>query len=236
MPDLESKIVRFADMISEYTLVRSRRKTIAIQIMQDGSVVVKAPLRLAKYRIDEFVAAKSDWILRKQDNCLMQIRKYSEGEEFAYLGKMYPLHIVCQKNCNHTQAELRDNRFWICTPDTAPDRLKAALRDWYISHAKEIIPKRVNDFLPYIGKPVRAIHIKEQKTRWGSCSSLGNLNFNWKIIMAPPEVVDYVIVHELCHLLQMNHSAQFWQEVSKILPEYRKYRKWLKENGKMLEL
>ena len=96
---------------------------------------------------------------------------------------------------------------------------------------KETITKRVSYFARLMGVSYRNITIREQKTRWGSCSSEKNLNFNWKLILAPPEVLDYVVVHELCHLKEMNHSKAFWDEVEKVMPEYETYKLWLKENG-----
>ena len=97
--------------------------------------------------------------------------------------------------------------------------------------SKETITKRVSYFARLMGVSYRNITIREQKTRWGSCSSEKNLNFNWKLILAPPEVLDYVVVHELCHLKEMNHSKAFWDEVGKVMPEYETYKLWLKENG-----
>ena len=91
--------------------------------------------------------------------------------------------------------------------------------------------KRVSYFARLMGVSYRNITIREQKTRWGSCSSEKNLNFNWKLILAPPEVLDYVVIHELCHLKEMNHSKAFWDEVEKVMPEYETYKLWLKENG-----
>lgn len=97
--------------------------------------------------------------------------------------------------------------------------------------AKETITKRVSYFARLMGVSYRNITIREQKTRWGSCSSEKNLNFNWKLILAPPEVLNYVVIHELCHLKEMNHSKAFWDEVEKVMPEYETYKLWLKENG-----
>ena len=100
-----------------------------------------------------------------------------------------------------------------------------------IERAKRIFPERTAYFALRMGVDYGRITIREQKTRWGSCSSKGNLNFNWKLILAPPEVLDYVVVHELCHLKKMNHSKAFWDEVGKVMPEYETYKLWLKENG-----
>lgn len=109
--------------------------------------------------------------------------------------------------------------------------LSEAKRNVYIRKAKETITKRTSYFARLMGVSYRNITIREQKTRWGSCSSEKNLNFNWKLILAPPGVLDYVVVHELCHLKEMNHSKAFWDEVGKVMPEYETYKLWLKENG-----
>lgn len=102
---------------------------------------------------------------------------------------------------------------------------------YYRRRAKEILLERVACFAPVMGVTVNRITIREQKTRWGSCSSKGNLNFNWKLILMPEEILDYVVVHELAHLIEMNHSPAFWQQVEQVLPDYRKRRAWLKQNG-----
>lgn len=106
----------------------------------------------------------------------------------------------------------------------------------YRQAAKEYIPRRADYFAQRIGVSYERIRIAEQKTRWGSCSSRGTLSFNWKLMLAPPKVLDYVVVHELCHLIEMNHSPRFWKLVEEIIPEYKEYRKWLKENGNTLQL
>lgn len=111
-------------------------------------------------------------------------------------------------------------------------RLEAIYRD----AAREYFPKRVSYFSHVLGVNYGKITIRDQKTRWGSCSSKGNLSFNWRLILAPPNVLDYVVVHELCHRKEMNHSQRFWALVESVMPEYREYRKWLKENGNKLTL
>ena len=106
----------------------------------------------------------------------------------------------------------------------------------YRQAAKEYIPRRVDYYAQHLGVTYERIRIAEQKTRWGSCSSKGTLSFNWKLMLAPPKVLDYVVVHELCHLKEMNHSSRFWKLVEEIIPDYKEYRKWLKDNGNTLQL
>ncbi len=141
-----------------------------------------------------------------------------------FLGKEYRINYIkagkeCVMFCN--------DEFLVYASKHNKETVNALLEEWYRKKAREIFAKRVECFLPYIGKKVNRIAIRGQHTRWGSCSSKGNLNFNWRLLLAPPEIIDYVVVHELCHLLHMNHSKDFWNSVENILPDYRQRKLWL---------
>lgn len=181
----------------EYELIRSRRKSISVEIKQDGRIIVRAPLRLPKREIERFLLEKQDWILSHRAGILQR-----NAEQAAH-----PIPAL-------TDAQLRDLK----------------------RRASVVIPERVQYFAPLVGVDYGRITIRSQKTRWGSCSSSGNLNFNCLLLLAPPEVLDYVVVHELCHRKEMNHSPRFWAEVGRVLPDYKKRNKWLKENGSRLML
>lgn len=170
--------------MKDYHIVRSSRKTIAIQITPAGQVLVSCPRRMPRKQVEAFVESKRGWI---------------EG----HLSRMGP----------------------------APLPLTAEERKQLICKAALIIPERAAYFAPLVGVDYGRITIRSQRTRWGSCSAKGNLNFNCLLVLAPPEVLDYVVVHELCHRKYMNHSEAFWAEVAKILPDYRLHRLWLKEKG-----
>ena len=170
-----------------YEIIRSSRKTIAIQITPQGKVVVRCPSTMKKADILGFVDSKFQWILERLS------RKQPDLPAF-------------------TEQELEN----------------------LTRRAKAYLPERVRYFASRMQVTYGKITIRHQKTRWGSCSSRGNLNFNCLLMLVPAEVADYVVVHELCHRKQMNHSAAFWTEVEKILPDYRIRRKWLKENGDSL--
>ena len=172
-------------------LVRSSRKTLAVQIRADGTVIARAPLRMPKDRILYFLSEKASWIRMQQ-------------------GKMQEREKMRQQACIH---------------------LDAAQEKELRERAKSVLAQRTAYFARQIGVTYGRITVRDQKTRWGSCSQTGNLNFNFRLILAPSEVLDYVVVHELCHRRQMNHSAQFWQEVAQVLPDYRKRKAWLTENG-----
>lgn len=170
----------------DYEIIRSRRKTVCIQITPEGEVVVRCPSRMPKWQIQQFVDSRQSWIE-------------------AHLSK------IAQRP---PQPKL-----------TEPD-LRALAKQ-----AAEDLPKRAEQFAPLAGVSYGRITIRSQKTRWGSSSGKGNLNFNCLLMLAPEAVRDYVVVHELCHRKEMNHSRQFWREVENILPDYRVSRKWLKDNG-----
>ena len=174
------------------TIIKSRRKTIAIQVNSDLSVTVRAPYGVTEKYIEEFLNKNEAWISKQMNEIKVKKKSVESGN----------------------------------VENVTLDKIKA-LAD----QALKIIPARVEYFARIIGVTYGNITIRNQKTRWGSCSSEKNLNFNWKLILAPPEVLDYVVVHELCHLKEMNHSKAFWDEVGKVMPEYETYKLWLKENG-----
>ena len=173
----------------QYEIRRSARRTVALQILPDGHVVVRCPLEMQEAQIRQFVAEKEAW-LRK--------------------------HLATQ------QAALKQ-------PPLQEAEHKALIR-----RAKETIPPIVAHYARLLGVTCGHIAIRSQRTRWGSCSAKGNLNFNCLLLLAPPEVLEYVVVHELCHRLELNHSSRFWSVVEKILPRYRDQRRWLKEHGAAL--
>lgn len=172
-----------------YTLIRSRRKTISLEIRPDGTLLVRAPKRMSDRAVRDFVASKEGWIRSK-------LAKYEGRPPLAQL----------------TAEEL--------------SQLK--------QRAKEYLPGRVALYAPRVGVTWDKITIRAQRSRWGSCSRQGNLNFNCLLMLAPSEIRDYVVIHELCHRKHMNHSPAFWAEVARVCPAYLQHRKWLKDNGHLL--
>lgn len=175
-------------MTLSYQIIRSARKTIGIQIMPDGSVVVRCPKRMRQDDVKRFVESKSDWI-----------EKHLVGRDLA-----------------------------------APEKLNEQELKILREKTRKLVTERVKHYAATIGVHYNQIAIRTQRTRWGSCSSKGNLNFNCLLGLTPPEVLEYVVVHELCHLIEMNHSKQFWDAVERIIPDYKVHRKWLKDNGNKL--
>ena len=177
-------------MSINYSIVRSKRRTVSIVIREDGEVEIRAPYSTSSRTISEFVESKRDWI---------------------------------EKNVNKMKQKAIDSE----KLPTFSDEERRQL----IDRAMKIIPAKVSFFAPLVGVSYGNITIRNQKTIWGSCSGKGNLNFNYLLAALPDEVLDYVVVHELCHRLEMNHSSKFWAEVERVLPDYKKARKWLKDNG-----
>lgn len=173
-----------------YEVIRSNRKSIAIEIRPDLQVIVRAPNRMPNSQIEVFVRAKSAWIEKSLERMRLRMIEMEQQPKLS-------------REDISTLAE----------------------------QAKLVIPQRVAYYAKAMDVDYGRITIRNQKTRWGSCSSKGNLNFNCLLMKMPTEVLDYVVVHELCHRKEMNHSERFWTEVEKVLPDYRSTRRWLKENG-----
>ena len=171
-------------------VIRSKRKTISIQIRSSDEIIIRAPLRMPMRDIRSFIDRNKGWID-------INLKKFEKREED--LKSISPL----------TEMEIQE----------------------LIENAKRVIKQRVDYYAPIVGVDYGRITIRNQKTRWGSCSSKGNLNFNVALMRMPLEVLDYVVVHELCHRIEMNHSPRFWKEVERIIPDYKKHEKYLKEQG-----
>jgi len=216
-----------------YTLIRSRRKTVALYI-RGSSLEVRAPLRIAKADIDKFVASKENWI---SDKLAKSCKRLEQRENFTltyggrviYRGKHYP--IVARDG---SQVGFCDEGFYLPPGLTSP-QIKACCVQIYRTLAKRDLTEKVFDFAVRMSASPAGVKVNGAKTRWGSCSSRKNLNFSWRLIMAGDDVIDYVVVHELAHLTEMNHSARFWAIVKDILPDYPERQARLKELQRRLD-
>lgn len=234
------------------SVVKSKRKSLAISVGNDGTVKVKAPLGFSDEELLKWIKTKTAWIVRKRNEMLASAtyqgtKKYVSGEKFLFLGEEYILEVRISDNRAGTVG-IADNKLVVFVKeaeavlatndekdvDGYQEIVVHYLTSWYEKQAHIQIPKRVRHYANIVGEPYSRIFIKNQKSRWGSCSSAKNLNFNWRLMMAPLPVLDYVVVHELCHLKQMNHSKDFWAEVEKVLPDYKERKKWLDDNGRLL--
>lgn len=225
----------------EFQLIRSKRKTMQISIHSPDKIRVFSPEKLSNKKILEWVSSKGPWIEKQlkdyYDNySVAENKNYVDGEKFLYLGRSYQITIILDSTLSTSNVKFSRGRIVITTPTKDPAVLRNAMEIWYRQKALEKISEKVFFYSKALEVKPSSITIKEQKSRWGSCSQKGDLFFNWRIIMAPSNVVDYIVVHELCHLIHFNHSPQFWDELSCIIPKYKEYRKWLKYNGALLDI
>ncbi len=218
----------------EYSVIYSKRKTISIIVDRDRSVLVRAPLSTSKETIDLEVQ-KRKRLLQKKINHNQKYpfekptKEFISGETLMYLGKNYML-LVTEEEFDGIQF---DNKFFISLSNQK--KANKLLKEWYIKSAKEIIEPKAISIAKQIGVIYQRINILDLKFRWGSCTPKDNIHLNWRLIKAPITVIEYIIVHELTHLLEANHTIEFWNRVSAQLPSYKKAKMWLKENGHELE-
>ena len=214
-------------------VIRTRRKTVALVVERDGRLVVRAPLRLPQAQIDAFVSSHADWVRSRQALVRKNYRpprQFAAGESFWYLGQQVPLVMVERKRpALSLEGEFRLAR-------AAQPRAREAFEAWYRAQARPLIEERVAHFAAITGLRGKKIRISSARTRWGSCSSRGTLSFTWRLVMAPLAVIDYVVVHELCHLAHPNHSPAFWARVASIMPGYKVQRQWLRQHARDLSL
>lgn len=224
----------------DYTVERvPGRRTLSIHI-DAGRVRVKAPSRLKDARIREFVLSKSCWISRKLVQSARRMaeepsHRFADGEMLPLLGKKLPLSVEVGPGRNGVS--LSENGLVASLAfDSDRQSLPKIVERWYRARAREVFQDRAAHFSGMLGVTPAKITVRGQKRRWGSCSSRGNISLNWKLITGPPEILDYVVAHELCHLLHRNHGPEFWKALSGALPDFKTRRQWLKDNGHKLGL
>jgi predicted metal-dependent hydrolase len=220
--------------VSVDQIIRSKRHTIAILVHRDGKVIVRAPLKAPETLIRAFIESKSGWIEQKKaeaaQHVALPVKKYTGGEKFLYLGREIPLRVV---DGQKTALTFRDE---FSLSKTALPGAQALFEKWYKARARTVLTERVTHYAQQFGLRYEKIRISSARTCWGSCSSRGTLSFTWRLVMAPLEVVDYVVIHELAHLKVKNHSPVFWAEVARMQPDFKRRRAWLKKNGQFLTL
>lgn len=196
----------------------------------DATLIVRAPYRTPLSAIEQLVQEKRGWIAKKLGEAarrpLGQPKNFVEGEAFFYLGKPYPLELV-----DFGPISLEEK---LSFPKTLLPRASCHLSAWYQGRALEVVRERSAYFARVMGVEYSRVRINGARSRWGSCGFRGTLNFNWRLIMAPRDIIDYVVVHELAHLVVKNHSKRFWAKVKEHLPDHKDKRRWLKENAHML--
>jgi predicted metal-dependent hydrolase len=216
----------------------NKRKSFKIEIDNNAYITIKVPHYANRNDIEEFISNNIVWItntMQKISNKSKFIRKYEDNEFFLFLGQNIPLKIVNSNDNFHNFFFKYDgNNFFINS--NSINLANKYFEKFYKTQAKKIIIPRVEDIARKLKINYNKIKITSATTRWGSCNSQGNVNFSWRLIMAPPIVIDYVIIHEFCHLFEFNHSKKFWELVEKIMPDYNIQKKWLNDNSMFMVL
>ncbi len=218
-----------------YILKSSRhRRTLALQVNSLQQVTVLTPERLSEPTIDRFLRGRAGWVLEKLHYFAELARQYPtkeyvSGENFLVKGHVYRLKVIVDPTYPRPFVELLDGRLFVRVDDK--ESAQVAVRSWYKAEAERLVKESVERLSPRLGVVPKRIWISNQRRRWASCSSVGNLRFNWRVAMLPGPVLDYVVAHELSHMKVHNHSAGFWSTVRSILPDYEKRRVWLRTNG-----
>ena len=224
-----------------YDIVRSRRVTADIIIERDGSVLVRAPEWADDDQVANIVESKhyqihkglAEW---RDLNATHVLREYKNGEGFLYLGRAYRLLLVSDQE---DALQLKNGRFNLRRDLVKQGEIvaaKAAFRDFYVAKGVARLRDRVGYFSPKVGVKPAGVAVLELGHRWASCSPGGTLSFHWKCMLAPQTIIDYIVVHELCHFRHRNHTDTFWNEVDKVMPDFRERKKWLRAMGASLDL
>lgn len=217
----------------ETKIIRAKRKTVALQVLSDATVLVKVPLRFPLGQIEDFINNNIEWIQKKiakrQLHPLSTTKRYQTGEQLLYGGNLYTLVIG-----NYPKITLEQER--LLFPKFLEFRIHKELESWYIKQAKKFITDQTNYYADQMSTHYQDITFLDTKSRWGACTHDNRLQFNWRLIMAPLLVIRYVIIHELAHTIEKNHSVSFWSKVAYFSPSYKTQRKWLKLHGETLKI
>lgn len=228
------------------TFRRSKRaRCLRLQIDNEGEITLVAPWLFGKRIINKFLQQHTGWIEKhlqkfEKQKKLRPKPKYQTGDVFYYFGEQVILDIKPSSRKRPT-IKIRDNQMAITlhrdvSKTDGVAAIKKTIENFYKKKADEVIHDRLQFFNEHYGLKYKRVTMRNQKSRWGSCSRLKNLNFNWRLIMAPIEVIDYVVAHELCHIKEMNHSPKFWNLLTQTIPDYKERRKWLRGNNYLLRI
>ena len=224
-----------------YEVVRCARKTLGVVVSPDGRVVVRAPCNVSDTRISEFTERFKPWIFKHLARYEQSrtSKGFTSGERIPFLGKKYRLVVV--PDDNESAPAITGGQLRVHVPHGLSDIMqcrlvKESLSQWYDEQARKILTERLGRLAISLGVRPVGVKIKRQVRRWGSCTARGEINLNWQLVMAPPVVIDYIIIHELCHLRVHGHQREFWEYVAQYLPDYKKHKKWLRVNSLALNV
>ncbi|MBU3204072.1 M48 family metallopeptidase [Clostridium algidicarnis] len=231
----------YKDEKIEYEIIYSKRKTMEISIKPPDKITVRVPMRLPKYKIIERLTEKGDWILKHLNNFKTIDykpinREFINGEKLLYLGREYNLIIYEDYLREKPEVYIEEGHIVVNFKENNKADVEKSLELWYRKEALNYILGSIKQYEKIFNKKPKAIVVKEQKKRWGSCTYDNRLLFNWRCVMARPQAIDYVILHEMCHMVHKDHSKNFWNLVESIMPSYKEEKQWLKINGHKLTL
>ncbi len=212
----------------------SRRRSVAIQVMPDSRVVFRIPKRFSEKELSAILSKRLSWILERQAYFKIHYKplSLSSGSKIPYLGDELLFEIE-RRDFIQKRIVLEEKRMTVFLRHTETQQkvVSAQVLKWYREQALEKILESIGRFQILLGVSPKKISIRNQRQRWGSCNQRHHLNFNWRLILLPQAILDYVVVHELCHILHLDHSFRFWEKVRSLLPDFRESRQWLKERS-----
>jgi len=222
-------------MTFEYQIKYSNRKILNISVERDRSIIVRAPHHLTPEKIEEIVQSKRQWIKEKLNHAqkyplVLESKEFVSGETLMYLGRNYQLLIIDEE----IEGIEFDQRFKISKSNQS--KANELFKKWYLKQALKKIEPLAKKYAKSLGVEYNEFKTSEMKYRWGSCTPANNIIFNWRIIKAPMYVLEYLVAHELVHLIENNHTPRFWNILSIQVPNYEKAKNWLKKNGQLLEV
>lgn len=225
----ETILVAIADEKIPVSVVRSARRSSSIEVTRSATLVARMPMRARDVDLHRMVAQNERWLANKLSSMREMVKEqpaaFADGARFWYLGERYPLAITDSADA------LRLERGIFYLSRAAQPYGSQTFTNWYMREARAVLPARVRDFAARFGVTHGPIRVTSARTRWGSCSGDGSLQFSWRLIMARVEVIDYVIAHELAHLRWRGHGVRFWKQVATYLPDYKARVRWLNDNA-----
>ena len=240
----EKGTLKHGDTTIPYVIVRSRRRvrTMQITVNAEDGVSVAVPVRVGTETVRRFVKQRAGWIVRTKaevDSRPKPLRLVN-GDRVSFMGERLPLQ-VCEEDVLRTSVRLASSGLHVTVPDafTRSERksaIRRAVVSWYMRRARKLLIERVDVWRRRMRVKPRRVVVKDQRSRWGSCSADGTLRFNWRIVMAEPDLVDYLVVHELLHMRIRSHSIRFHSELAKVMPDYRERELRLNEFGRQMAL
>ena len=218
-------------------IIRTKRRKTASIIIADGLVKAVVPDQISDFTIKELVRKRMPWIRKKlQDKSYttyVKPKEYVDGENFLYLGDTYQLQSFIS---DLSSVDVTNSYISVSLPKQSKESIKDLMTHWYVEKATEILTEKTGNYAKIIGVLPHLISVRDFKSKWGSCSIEGKISYNWRIVMAPHRILDYVVIHELCHMLEHNHSKEYWRHVKTYCNDFKECRKWLKLNGRDLVL